>query len=323
VQQVVSIFTFPKSANARNAAGSLDGADVACGMTTNNTHESARLKGAAFILLSIFFMGVNNAILKWLSGGMSASQILFLRSAVIVIVLLAIAWRKRGSGLLRINDWRGHAIWGSIQFFNAIVFILGVGYLPLADSIAITFAGPLFLTALAIPMLGERIGSHRWGAIFVGFIGIMIITRPSSEAFQWVALFPLAAALSGAVRDIASRKVTARESSTSILMTSSLIAMAGTALTAPFDWVVPTSSDFALGIITGLCVLVGQFLMIDAFRYAEAKVLAPMRYSAILWSVILGYLVWGDLPDSWTITGTTIVIASGLYILHREYRAQR
>ena len=72
-----------------------------------------------------------------------------------------------------------------------------------------------------------------------------------------------------------------------------------------------------------MCVLVGQFLMIDAFRYAEAKVLAPLRYSAILWSVILGYLVWGDLPDSWTIVGTAVVIASGLYILHREYRARR
>ncbi|MBT5108305.1 MAG: DMT family transporter [Rhodospirillaceae bacterium] len=295
-------------------------------MTTNspnNSHESARLKGATFILLSIFFMGVNNAILKWLSGGMSASQILFVRSAVIVIIVLAIAWRKRGSGLLRINDWRGHAIWGSIQFFNAIVFIMGVGYLPLADTIALTFAGPLFLTALAIPLLGERIGWHRWAAVFVGFIGILIITRPSSAAFQWVALFPLGAALSGAVRDIASRKVTAREGSTSVLLTSSLIAMAGTVVTAPFDWVVPTASDLGLGIVTGLCVLVGQFLMIDAFRYAEAKVLAPLRYSAILWSVILGYLVWGDLPDSWTIVGTAVVIASGLYILHREYRARR
>lgn len=294
-------------------------------MTTNspnNSHESARLKGATFILLSIFFMGVNNAILKWLSGGMSASQILFVRSAVIVIIVLAIAWRKRGSGLLRINDWRGHAIWGSIQFFNAIVFIMGVGYLPLADTIALTFAGPLFLTALAIPLLGERIGWHRWAAVFVGFIGILIITRPSSAAFQWVALFPLGAALSGAVRDIASRKVTAREGSTSVLLTSSLIAMAGTAVTAPFDWIVPTASDLGLGIVTGLCVLVGQFLMIDAFRYAEAKVLAPLRYSAILWSVILGYLVWGDLPDSWTIVGTAVVIASGLYILHREYRAR-
>ncbi|MFT6582854.1 MAG: DMT family transporter [Alphaproteobacteria bacterium] len=298
------------------------------GETSKNSHESNGLKGIVAIVLSIFFMGVNNAILKWLSGGMPATQILFLRSAVIVIVLLVVAGilqHRRGTGfaLLRVHSWRGHGVWGSVQFFNAIVFILGVGYLPLADTMAITFAGPLFLTALAALMLGERVGPHRWAAVFVGFLGILLIARPSGSAFQWVALFPLAAALSGALRDIASRKMTALESSTSILLTSSLIAMVGSLPAAPFGWIVPSIGDLALGIVTGLCVCVGQYLMIDAFRYAEATVLAPMRYTAIIWSVILGYMVWGDLPDSWTVAGTAIVIASGLYILRREFRASR
>ena len=266
-------------------------------------------------------MNVNNALLKWLSGSMPTMEIMFFRSAVVVAIILVIAARRRK--LPKVNNWRGHFLWGGIQFFNGIVFIMGVGYLPLADTIAITFSGPLFLTLLATPLLGEYIGWRRWAAVIVGFIGIIIITRPTGDAFQWVVLFPLAAALSGALRDITSRKVTAHESSLSILFTSSLIGMAGSLVAMPFGWIIPTRDDIGFLIAIGLCVCIGLFLMIDAYRYAEAKVLAPLRYTAIIWSVILGYLLWGDLPDGWTVAGTAVVIVSGLYILRREYQETR
>ena len=287
----------------------------------NHSHEPAFGKGVTFALFSLFFMNVNNALLKWLSGSMPTMEIMFFRSAVIVAIILVIAARRRK--LPEVNNWRGHFLWGGIQFFNGIVFIMGVGYLPLADTIAITFSGPLFLTLLATPLLGEYIGWRRWAAVIVGFLGIIIITRPTGDAFQWVVLFPLAAALSGALRDITSRKVTAHESSLSILFTSSLIGMAGSLVAMPFGWIIPTPDDIGFLIAIGLCVCIGLFLMIDAYRYAEAKVLAPLRYTAIIWSVILGYLLWGDLPDGWTVAGTAVVIVSGLYILRREYQETR
>lgn len=223
----------------------------------NHSHEPAFVKGVAFALLSLFFMNVNNALLKWLSGSMPTMEIMFFRSAVVVAIVLVIAARR--GELPKVYNWRGHFLWGGIQFFNVVVFIMGVGYLPLADTIAITFSGPLFLTLLATPLLGEHIGWRRWAAVMIGFVGVVIITRPTGDAFQWVALFPLAAALSGALRDITSRKVTAHESSLSILFTSSLIAMVGSLFAAPFGWVMPTASDIGLLIATGLCVCIGLF----------------------------------------------------------------
>jgi drug/metabolite transporter (DMT)-like permease len=285
-----------------------------------NTHENAKFKGIMLMVASTLFMGLNNALLKWLTGSIPTTQLLFMRSSVICVIVLVIAARYRSLSMVRMANPRGHLMWGGMHYINGILFILSVTYLPLADAIAIGFAGPLFLTALAIPFLGEKVGWRRWSAVIVGFIGIVIITRPTPEAFRIVALLPLGVALSGAIRDIATRKMTAREGSLAIMFSSSLISMAGTVPAAPFGWVMPGPAEWGLAALTGCCVCLGQYFMIETFRFAEANVVAPLRYTSIIWSVILGYMVWGDIPDSWAITGTLIVIASGIYILHREYK---
>ena len=287
-----------------------------------NTHENAKFKGIILMVLSTLFMGLNNALLKWLSDTIPTTQLLCLRSAVICVIILAIAARYRSLAVIRMGNKRGHLLWGVVHFINGILFILAVSVLPLADAIAIGFAGPLFLTALAIPFLGERVGWRRWSAIIVGFIGIIIITRPTPETFRLLALLPLGVALSGAIRDIITRKLTAHEGSLAILFSSSVISVILTLPTAPFGWIMPNAAEWGLAALTGCCVCLGQYFMIETFRYAEAKVVAPLRYTSIIWSVILGFLVWGDLPDSWTITGTLVVVASGIYILNREYRAR-
>ena len=284
------------------------------------SHENAKFKGIILMVLSTLFMGLNNALLKWLSDTIPATQLLSMRSAVICLIILAIAARYRSLAVIRIGNPRGHLLWGGVQFINGILFILAVAVLPLADTIALTFAGPLFLTALAIPFLGENVGWRRWVAIIVGFLGIVIITRPTPEAFRLLALLPLGVALSGAIRDIISLRLTAHEGSLAILFSSSVIAMVLTLPLAPFGWIMPNAMEWGLVALTGCSVCLGQYFMIETFRFAEAKVVAPLRYTAIIWSVALGYMVWGDIPDSWTVTGTMIVVASGIYILRREYK---
>lgn len=292
----------------------------------SDMHRAAPFKGIAFMVLSVFFMNLNNVLLKWLSAGYPASQIIFMRSLIMVMIVLAIAASTGGFGMLRPRNLWAHWHRGFLQLLNGIFFVLSVTYLPLAETVALTFASPLFLTALAIPFLGERVGWRRWGAVVVGFVGILIITRPFSEALQLAMLFPLAAALSGAIRDIVTRKLTARESSLAILFSSSLIATLGTLPAAPLnleplDWTLPGWVDLGLIALTGLCVAAGHFFMIDTFRYVEAKVVAPFRYTGIIWATILGYIIWAQFPDQYTLVGVSIIIASGLYILHRQRRA--
>ena len=207
-----------------------------------------------------------------------------------------------------------------MQTVSAAFFITGLGFLPLADNIALTLAGPLFITALASPLLGERVGWRRWMAVGVGFAGIVLMFRPIGEAMRWAALLPVGAALAGAFRDIVTRRISTTESSISMLFHSTLfITLAGLS-TGLFGWRPLTVADVGLMALSGFFLGGAQYLMIEAFRYAEAAVVAPFRYSQMVWGVLLGFVVFGDLPDRWLISGAALVISSGLYILHWEAR---
>jgi len=286
-------------------------------------HRTAPFRGIGLMVVSVFFMNLNNALLKWLSGMYPASQIIFMRSIVMVLIVLLLVPLFSSFSILKPSNNSGHWYRGVLNLLNGIFFVLAVTYLPLAETVALTFAAPLFLTALAIPFLGERVGWRRWMAVSFGFLGILIVARPIGGTLQVAILFPLIAALTGAMRDIVTRKLTAEESSLSIFFTSSLISIGGSFPASlldgePFNWVMPGFHDTVLVVLTGLCVAAGHYLMIETFRFAEAKIVAPFRYTGIVWATILGFIIWGQLPDKFGVLGVFIIIASGLYILHRQ-----
>ncbi len=286
-------------------------------------HRTAPFRGIGLMVVSVFFMNLNNALLKWLSGMYPASQIIFMRSIVMVLIVLLLVPLFSSFSILKPSNNSGHWYRGVLNLLNGIFFVLAVTYLPLAETVALTFAAPLFLTALAIPFLGERVGWRRWMAVSFGFLGILIVARPIGGTLQLAILFPLIAALTGAMRDIVTRKLTAEESSLSIFFTSSLISIGGSFPASlldgePFNWVMPGFHDTVLVVLTGLCVAAGHYLMIETFRFAEAKIVAPFRYTGIVWATILGFIIWGQLPDKFGVLGVFIIIASGLYILHRQ-----
>lgn len=285
--------------------------------------SSAALRGILFMLAGTFFMSINNAVLKWLSEGYPAGQVLFMRGAFIFIPIAYFIWREGGFRSARVESYQGHVLRAAFTVASAFMFVIGVRYLPLADATAISFAGPLFITMLATPVLGEFVGWRRWSAVLVGFIGVLIITRPTGDVVRLAVLLPLGSAFAAAMRDLITRRIAPRETSNSILVTTTAaVALAGL-VTLPMGWIMPTSADLGLIAMGGIVSGFGHYCMIETFRHAEAGLVAPFKYSSILYAVGMGYLFWSDLPDVWVIAGTVILVASGLYILRREMSRQR
>jgi drug/metabolite transporter (DMT)-like permease len=270
------------------------------------------------MLLGTALLTGNDAVLKWLTGGYSVGQIMLCRGIFIGIPLSILVWRAGGLASLRPHNLKGHFLRAGLVVIGTFLFVTGLRYLPLTEAVAIAFAGPLFITAMAQPLLGEHVGWRRWMAVFAGFIGILVIMRPSGSAIQWAALFPLCASLTGAFRDILTRRLSARETTVSLLFYTTVgVTLAGLA-TVPFQWTPVPAFDWGLFALCGLLIGSAQFLMIETFRLGEAALVAPFKYSGVIWAALFGFLLWGDIPDIGTAAGASVVIASGLYILHRE-----
>jgi drug/metabolite transporter (DMT)-like permease len=275
-------------------------------------------RGIVFMLLGSALLTVNDTVLKWLTAGYPTGQIMFLRGIFVILPVALLVWRAGGLAVLRVNRRGAHALRAACVCTGTFLFITGLAFMPLAEAIAITFAGPLFVTALAAPVLGEIVGWRRWTAVLIGFIGVLIITRPTGAAIQWAAILPLTASLCGAMRDLITRKISTGESSIALLCTSTVaVGRAGLA-TAPLGWRPVAAFDLVLMVFSGILIGSAHFLLIECFRLAEAALVSPFKYSNLLWAILFGFIVWGDLPDEWTLTGAAIVVASGLYILHRE-----
>lgn len=291
-------------------------------MTVLISSSSAPVRGIAYMILGGVFMAVNNAMLKWVSG-YPPGEVLFLRGIFTVLSILVLVGFSGRLSSLRVHRVSGHLLRAGFMVFSTFCFILGLRYLPLGETTAITFAGPLFVTAMAAPILGESVGWRRWMAVVVGFTGILLITRPTGDAFQLAALLPLGAAFGAAIRDVVTRKMTVKESSIAILLTTTLALMWAGLMTLPFGWRMPTAFDMGVIVASGILVTAGHYYTIETFRHAETALVSPFKYLSIVWAILIGFMVWGDIPDAWMIGGTSLVVLSGLYILHREIVVQR
>jgi drug/metabolite transporter (DMT)-like permease len=202
----------------------------------------------------------------------------------------------------------------TFAFWWALVF------LPLPDCVAIAFVSPLLVTALSVPLLGEKVGVHRWGAVIIGFAGVVIIIRPGMGVVQWVVILPLIAALFWANYQITTRLLSRTDRALTTLFYTAAGALFFTSLAVWSVWVTPTFKQWFILACSGFLGTLGHYFLIKAFELAPASMLAPFNYTSILWSILLGYVLFGDLPDGLSIAGVGVVISSGLYIIHRERR---
>ncbi|MEM7123906.1 MAG: DMT family transporter [Pseudomonadota bacterium] len=283
----------------------------------------AGLKGILCMAAGCALVTFNDAILKWLTTDMPVGQIMFIRGLFVFLPVLLLAWHEGGLYRLRVRSPRGQAARAAIVVTGMFLFITGLSLLPFAEAIALTFASPLFATALAVPFLKEKVGWRRWTAVGVGFGGVLVMLRPGEGALALAALLPLAAAVTGALRDIVTRRLSVSDSSSSILMVSTIAVTLCGLLTWPFGWPTPTWLELALLALAGMLLGAAQYLMIEAVRLAEVGLVAPFRYTSLIWAFLIGFVVFGSVPDIWVVIGAVVVMLSGLYILHREGRFGR
>ena len=286
--------------------------------TPGSARPGAPLRGVVCMLLSVLLLTISDALTKLLTTGYPPGQIICMRSIVVIgFVLVLSTPRRRWTGL-RIRSPGAHLTRGVFSCAGSFLFVIAIGHVPLANAMSIGFAGPLLITALAAPMLGERIGWRRWCAVLVGFIGVLVILRPGPQGFHWVALLLLAGTWFGSLRDIVTRRISATESSSSLLLTTNLCMVAFGLLSLVQGWNMPGPVDATWLLLSGMLIGIGHYLQIEAFRHAEAGTVVPFRYTALLWAMLMGWLVFGDVPDASMLSGASLVVASGMFILYRE-----
>src|SRR3546814_3050506 len=180
------------------------------------------------------------------------------------------------------------------------------------------FLTPILVTALAVPLLGERVGPRRWAGVAIGFLGAMIVIRPGTAAMQLAALLPLLAALFNAFYQLSTRMLSGTDGPMTTLLYSAAVGMVAMTAVQPFVWTAPDPEGWFLMMALGVLGGVSNFALIKAFQTAAASTLAPFNYTSILWATLSGFLVLGELPDHWPLWGAALIIGSGLYIFYRE-----
>ena len=275
-------------------------------------------RGIALILLSTIFLGTSDVTAKYLSSSLPSIEIAWLRFVVFAVIMMPAM--LPGSPLYAMQTtrpvfqlWRGVALLGSSLFF-----ITGLRFLPIAEASATGFVSPLFVTALSIFFLGEIVGLRRWLATAVGLIGVLIILRPGSGAFHPAALFSIVSAFAWACTLIMTRMMSGSERAITTMTYSSISGVLILSALVPLVWVTPGWNGILFGILIGVASTAGQWIVVLAFRYADASVLAPFSYTQLVWVSFLGFIIFGEVPDVWTVTGAAFIVASGLYTAHRE-----
>ena len=290
-----------------------------------NEYSPSSLPGILWMLVAMGLLVLSNGTTKWISTENSAGQIMIFRSLFALLFLVPMVWRSGGLSSLRITSWRNQTLRAFFHTMTAILIVTSVIILPLADVEALLFSTILFTVLLSGPLLGEKVGWHRLTAVVFGFVGVIIMLRPTPELLQPAAFLSIAAALFSALRDIWARRMRETETAnammmcaeTMILVVCVIAAFSGLAIA---EWRSVSTDAFLLMALNGFIFGGAQYAMILAFQNGEAAVVAPFRYSAAIWAVSFGYLMFGDLPDWFVVVGGTIVIASGLYILKVETR---
>jgi drug/metabolite transporter (DMT)-like permease len=303
---------------------------------------SAALTGILCVLLGLAVFSIQDLVVKMLAGRYPVHEVLAIRSLTALPIFLILAWRSGGLGQLAAGDWPIMLLRGAIMFIAFSCYYLAFAALPLATSVALYFTAPLFIMMLTVMMLREPVGIGRWLAVLVGFSGTVVIMQPGSSLFDPAALLPIAAALFYAASQMVARRwrgtgnaLTFSFHANTVFLVGGLVAgltighgafaeQSHPSLAFLFRaWVFPTTGDLALMMTCGVVACAGSMLLAEAYRIASPPVVAPFEYSAIVWSVLNGWLWWRESPAATTWLGIVIIVAAGLYVLWLERRSHR
>jgi drug/metabolite transporter (DMT)-like permease len=283
-----------------------------------NHTQSNPLKGIWLVIIAAAFFSMSDITIKTLSNALPAIQITWLRFLTFALMVAPAVCISGGLSSLRSRRPSLQVLRIVGMLGSAVLFTIGLQYLPVAEATAINFVWPAYVTALSVHFLGETVGRRRWISALVGLAGVLLIIRPGTGAFDVAAVFPLSAALCWAVAALITRKISGADKPITTLAYSALGGALVLSAIVPFHWVVPDWYALRLGILVGFFSTIGHALTVLAYRHADASILAPFAYSQVIWSGALGFMFFGAVPDGWTALGGGIVVASGLYMAWGE-----
>jgi len=305
--------------------------------------ERTTFTGAYWALAAVVAFAVNDAVIKFLSGDYPLYQVMFVRSVVGLIFVVAVLVPLTGTlQMLRTERLKLHILRGLCVVLANFCFFLALAALPLADAVAIFFVSPLLISVFSVIFLREYVGPRRWAAILLGFVGVLVVVRPGTSAFQMASLLPLVAAFGYAFLHILTRRIGGTENATAMVfyIQATFFAVSTTAGLAlghgGFDnfahpsavfllraWEWPAPFDLSLMVFSGVVTSLGGYMISQAYSRSEAALVAPFEYIALPLSVVFGIVLFGEIPDRVALSGIALILTAGLVLIWREAASRR
>ncbi len=277
-------------------------------------------KGINYMLLAMLMFALANGAFKGCDLSYAATQVVFFRNFFALLPCAFLLPQGQGLKALKTPHILTHGLRGVGAVISLGFMFQAIKMLPLAEVIVLSFTSTLFLTSLSWPFLGEAVGKERWVTVICGFVGVVVLANPKGGIFNWGVVYILISALVDALLMLHSRHLSKTESSFNITFYYSLIAALLSGLTLPYVWIAPPLKDFVLLTLLGIWGGIGQYFVVTAYRFAPAGTLAPMIYTALLWNLSVGVLIYGEMPTTSLLGGATLIIGAGLYVIFLENR---
>ena len=274
--------------------------------------------GVLFLLGGILCFAVMEAIAKLLTQRYTVVEVTWARYLVNLLLLLLLFLNRPAHEVLATRRLGLQLLRGACILAMTLLFFGAISLMGLADATAVLYAAPFFIVAFSVPMLGERVGVHRWVSVFVGFLGVLVVTRPGAGVYGWPALLVVAAAVIYGLYTNITRLLGPTERPWTTVFYTALVGAVLMTFAVPFFWSSPRPADWPLLVLTGVLGGVGHYFIFKAYEAAQPSALAPFTYSHLVWATLLGLILFGEFPDIWTVVGAGIIVASGIYIWHRE-----
>lgn len=278
------------------------------------------LLGIAFGLASVVLFSAQSLVVKFVGDRYPMNEIVFFRHAFALVPAIVMVMHQGGIRTLKTGRFPMHLARMAAGMSSMVLGFYALLLIPLADATVYNFISPLLITALSVPLLSERVGVHRWSAVVIGFIGVVIMMQPGKGPLEWGVIVALGGAVCSTFVNLTMRKLGATETAASTTFMYTGMSFVVFTASLPFAWVTPTFVDFLILASLGLGGGVAQYWYTVSLRYAPSALIAPLGYTSLIWMTVAGFVFWGEVPSATTMIGAAIICTSGLYILYREAR---
>ncbi len=280
-------------------------------------------QGILLMVAGIFCLSAMDATVRWLVlDGMSVVHLVAVRSWILLVAMTIWIWRRAGLAALTTKRPLHHAARAGIGMLAPLAFFVALKTIPLAEATAVFFCSVFLIIIGSTLFFGEQVGPHRWGAVVVGFAGVLVVTRPGADSFQPAILLVLAASGLYCALILMGRWLSSTDSTFSLVFFYNLGSAIGYTLVLPWFWQSMSATQFGVLLLVSALALAGHFLLTQAFAVGPVSVVAPYEYTALGWATLFGWIAWREVPAQTTVAGIGLILASGLYIAWRERLAR-